>query len=134
MPEPTTLWKLVALQSTILGFLSLKKSRNMTFPKAPPISSTTGSSRLCTIVGTTLATPKDSSKDWYPPQQSWNISKNDSDNPFNERNSSEEIVDTVRKPKRPQNWLSDRSNLDDGGLDKNKGPPRPFPQSSNITA
>ena len=83
-PKPATPQKLVNLQPAILGLLLPKKLRNMTFPEAPLISSITSSTRLGAMIGTALATLKDSSKEQYPPWQSWNISKADYDNPFNE--------------------------------------------------
>lgn len=96
----------------------------MTFLEALPISSITSSTRLGTIVGTALAVLKESSKDFYPPQQAWNISKNDSDDPFNDQDSSEEIISTVRRPKRPPTPLSDSCDLDGSGPDRNGGPPQ----------
>ena len=66
-PKPVTPWKSVNLLPTILGLLPPKKSRNMTFLEALPISSITSSTRLGTIVGTALAVLKESSKDFYPP-------------------------------------------------------------------
>jgi hypothetical protein len=51
----------------------------MTFPEALPISSITSSTRLGAIIGTASATLKESSKDWYPPRQAWDVSKNDSE-------------------------------------------------------
>ena len=83
-PKPATPQKSVNLQQAILRLLLPKKLRNMTFPEASLISSITSSTRLGAMISTALATLKDSSKEQYPPQQSWNISKADYDNHFNE--------------------------------------------------
>jgi len=67
--EPATPQRLVNLQPTISGLLAPKKSKSITFPEAQPISSITSSTRLGAIIATTSATPKESSKDWYPPDK-----------------------------------------------------------------
>jgi len=67
--KPTTPQKLLNLQLTVSGLLSPKKPKGMTFPEAPPISSITSSTRLGSIIGTTSAAPKESSKDRYPPDK-----------------------------------------------------------------
>jgi hypothetical protein len=122
--EPATHSRLVNLQPTISGLLLPKKSNNVTFPEAQPISSITSSTRLGTIIGTTSATPKELSHDWYPPQQPWNISHNDSDNLFDGEESLEEIVSTVQRPRGPPISPSDSSYSDKSGPDRNREAPK----------
>ena len=126
--EPTIPRKLLDLCPTVSGLLSPKKPKGVTFPEAPPISSITSSTRLGAIINTASAAPKESAKDRYPPRQAWNVSKNDSDDPFNEPDSPEEIISIVRGPKGPPNPPSDSSDSDDGSTDR--GPPKIPPRST----
>jgi len=91
-PEPATPWKSVNLQPTISGLLTPKKPRSITFLEAPPISSITSSTRLGAMIGNT---PKDSSREPYPPWQSWDVSRADPKDIFNKPESSEEIVSNI---------------------------------------
>ena len=100
----------------------------MTFPEAQPISSITSSTRLGAIIATTSSAPEETSGNQYPAHQVWNTSGNDSDNPFNEQDSSDEIVSTVQRPKGPPNPPSDSSDSDESNADK--GPPKIPPRSS----
>jgi hypothetical protein len=107
-----------------------KKSRNVTFPETQPISSITSSTRLGAIVSSILAGTKELSQDQYPPWQPWSVSHNDSDNPFNEGKSLEEIVSTVRRPRGPPTPPSDSSDSEKDTLDRNGEPSKLPPQSS----
>ena len=93
--QPASFQRAVSFKPTVLALLPPKKSRNVTFPEALPISSITSSARLGAIIGTASATLKDQSQDRHPPRQPWNIPHDDSDNPFNGEDSSEEIVSTI---------------------------------------
>ena len=70
--EPATPRKSVNLQLTISGLLTPKKPRSVTFPEALPISSITSSTRLGAMIGNT---PRNSSREQYPPRQSWDASR-----------------------------------------------------------
>jgi len=94
----------------------------VTFLEAQPISSITSSTRLGTIIATTSAAPEKTSGNWYPPPQAWNTSGNNSDNPFDEQDSSDEIVSTIQRPKGPPNLPSDSSDSDKSNVDR--GPPK----------
>ena len=100
----------------------------MTFPEAQPISSITSSTRLGAIIATASSTPEETSGNRYPARQAWNTSGNDSDNPFDEQDSSDEIVSTIQRPKGPPNPPSDSSDSDESNADK--GPPKIPPRSS----
>src|SRR6202050_4223540 len=83
--QPTTPQKALILPA-VAEPLPLRKSKlakNVTFPEVSPISSITSSTRLGAMIAATSANPKDSSGTQYPPQKSWNVSDDKSDNPFN---------------------------------------------------
>src|ERR1700683_643906 len=91
--RPTTPQKTLINQPAISEPLPLKKfksAKNVTFPKVLPISSLTSSTRLGAMIAAASADLKDFSGTQYPPQKSWNISDNESDNPFDKTDSSKE--------------------------------------------
>jgi hypothetical protein len=119
-PELATPQKSVNLQPTISGLLTPKKPRNITFPEALLISSIMSSTRLGAMIGTALATPGDSSKEWYPPQKSWDASKADLVDLFNKPESSEEVISTIQRPRGSPTPLSDSFDLGDRSPKKMK--------------
>ena len=89
-----TPWKTAIIQPAVSALLPPKKfklAKNVTFPEVLPISSITSSTRLGAMITTALADLKDSYGTQYPPQ-SWDISDNKSDNPFDKTDSSEELT------------------------------------------
>lgn len=79
------------------------------------------------IIGTTPINPKNPSDSRYAPRRSWNISYNESNNPINEGDSSDEFetIKTIPKPNSP----SDSSDSDDSGSERGGGPPKPSPKT-----
>ena len=120
-PELTTPRKSVNLQLTISGLLAPKKPRSVMFPDAPPISSITSSTRLGAMIGNT---PKDSSREQYPPQQSWDASRTDPKDIFNKPESLEEIVSTIQRPRGSPMPPSNSSDSGERSPKENEGPPR----------
>jgi len=125
-PEPATPRKSVNLQPTVSGLLTPKKPRSVTFPEAPLISSITSSTRLRAMIGNA---PKDSSRELYPPRQSWDASRTDPKDILNKPESSEEIVSTIQKPRGSLTPPSNSSDLGERTPKENEGPPRLPPRS-----
>src|ERR1700679_2964325 len=89
--QPTTPWKALILPAVAEPIRRSKSVKNVTFPEVPPISSVTSSTRLGAMITGASASLKNSSVAQYPPRKSWNVSEDESDNPFIKTDSSEEL-------------------------------------------
>ena len=123
--QPTTPRKALILPAVAEPIRKSKSVKNVTFPEVPPISSVTSSTRLGAMITGASAGLKNSSVAQYPPRKSWNVSEDESDNPFIKTDSSEEPKPSqdVRRPGGPPSSSGSSSDSDEEG-DPPKLPPR----------
>ena len=86
--------------------------------------------KLSATISAVSVVPNNPSEGQYPPRQSWNISYDESDNPFlrNEPSNNSERVGIIPKPGESLSNRSDSDDSDDGSEENNK-PPKPFQPS-----